>query len=127
MYNKNSDSGSTPLPKDSISTIFSILSDEDCIKILQMISEHRLPKVDDLSTRKRYFTRLSKLKSANLITAKSKGEAREGSRQTDYEFTDLGSVLYSLYLTIRRAEDLRVNLEAIDALDEKCLMKKSID
>jgi hypothetical protein len=119
LMRASSDDASTALPKGSISTIFSILSDEGCIKILQTISENRQPRVGDLGTRKRYYTRLSKLKKAHLIMKKSKRDAEEGiSHQDGYELTDLGSILYSLYLTIRRAESLRVNLGAIDTLDE---------
>lgn len=35
-------------PKSSITNIYSILSDEDYVKLLQMISEHRQPKISNL-------------------------------------------------------------------------------
>lgn len=40
-------------PESSITNVYSILSDEDCVKLLQMISEHRQPKISNLGTPQR--------------------------------------------------------------------------
>ena len=57
-------------PNDVLSNIFSILSDEDCVKMLEMIFEHRQPRIGDFGTRKRYYDRMARLKKAHLITKK---------------------------------------------------------
>lgn len=95
----------------SPSHIFSLLRDEDCVKMLQMIIEHRHPTVGDFGTRKRYYDRLLKLKKAHLIVKKS-------GLQKDYEITPIGAVMYSGLLTLKRAESLRLNFQALDALNE---------
>jgi hypothetical protein len=116
-----------------IPTIYSILSDEDCVKLLQMIFEHRQPKVSDLSTRKRYYTRLSKLRKAHLITKKesSKSMGESGDRlhphQTDYKLTDFGSVIYQSLLILRRADNLSPKLRAIDAFEESGAPYEELD
>ena len=53
------------------SDIFSLLRDGDCVKMLQMIIEHRHPTGSDFGTRKRYYDRLAKLKRAHLIAKKN--------------------------------------------------------
>ena len=96
-------------PKDLLSNIFSILSDEDSVKILEMIFEHRQPRIGDFGTRKRYYDRMTRLKKAHLITKK---------KNIGYELTLLGSTLYESFLAIQRAKNLLWNLKALDALDE---------
>ncbi|MGA9318048.1 MAG: hypothetical protein WBV84_08330 [Nitrososphaeraceae archaeon] len=95
----------------SSSEIFSLLRDEDCVKMLQMIIEHRHPTVSDFGTRKRYYDRLAKLKRARLI-------AKKNALRAGYEVTPLGAVMYEGLLTLRRAESLRWNFQALDTLDE---------
>jgi hypothetical protein len=95
----------------SSSEIFSVLRDEDCVKMLQMIIECRHPTISDFRTRKRYYDRLAKLKSARLI-------AKKNVHQACYEVTPLGAIMYEGLLTLRRAESLRWNFQALDALDE---------
>ena len=95
----------------SSSDIFSLLRDEDCVKMLQMIIEHRHPAVNDFGTRKRYYERLAKLKRAHLVVKKNPHRA-------DYEVTPVGAIMYEGLLTLRRAESLRWNFQALDALDE---------
>ncbi|MGB8643415.1 MAG: hypothetical protein WCD28_14135, partial [Nitrososphaeraceae archaeon] len=95
----------------SSSEIFSLLRDEDCVKMLQMIIEHRHPTVSDFGTRKRYYDRLAKLKRARLI-------AKKNALRAGYEVTPLGAVMYEGLLTLRRAESLRWNFQALDALEE---------
>jgi hypothetical protein len=51
----------------SLSDIFSVLSDDDSLRIIQMIVDHRDPKINDFESPKRYYTRLSKLKNALII------------------------------------------------------------
>ena len=93
------------------SNIFSLLRDEGCVKMLQMIIEHRHPTVGDFGTRKRYYDRLLKLKRAHLI-------AKKNTLPKGYEITPLGAIMYSGLLTLRRAENLRLNFQALDALNE---------
>ena len=95
----------------SPSDIFSLLRDKDCVKMLQMIIEHRHLTVGDFGTRKRYYNRLLKLKRAHLI-------AKKNALPKDYEITPIGAVMYSGLLTLRRAESLRLNFQALDALNE---------
>jgi hypothetical protein len=93
------------------SDIFSLLRDEDCVKMLQTIIEHRHPTIGDFGTRKRYYDRLLKLKRAHLIVKKN--ALRKG-----YEITPLGAIIYEGLLTLRRAESLHLNFQALDALNE---------
>jgi len=95
----------------SSSKIFSLLRDEDCVKMLQMIIEHRHPTISDFGTRKRYYHRLAKLKRARLI-------AKKNALRKGYGITPLGIVMYEGLLTLRRAESLRWNFQALDALSE---------
>jgi hypothetical protein len=95
----------------SSSKLFSLLRDEDCVKMLQMIIEHRHPTVGDFGTRKRYYDRLAKLKRARLI-------AKKNALRAGYRVTPLGAIMYEGLLTLRRAESLRWNFQALDALDE---------
>lgn len=95
----------------SPSEIFSLLGDEDCVKMLQMIIEHRHPTVGDFGTRKRYYDRLLKLKRAKLIIKKN--APRKG-----YAIAPIGAVIYLGLLTLKRAESLRLNFQALDALKE---------
>ncbi len=95
----------------SSSEIFSLLRDEDCVKMLQMIIEHRHPTIGDFGTRKRYYDRLAKLKRARLI-------AKKNALRAGYEVTPLGAIMYEGLLTLRRAESLHWNFQALDALDD---------
>jgi hypothetical protein len=95
----------------SSSEIFSVLRDEDCVKMLQMIIERRHPTISDFRTRKRYYDRLAKLKRARLI-------AKKNALRAGYRVTPLGAIMYEGLLTLRRAESLRWNFQALDALDE---------
>jgi hypothetical protein len=111
-------------PKSSITNTYSILSDEDCVKLLQMISEHRQLKINTLGTRKRYYERLSKIRKAHLIIKKK--DRSKGDDISNYELTDLGSSLYESLLTLRRAANLRWRLNAIDALDDRVPIEERI-
>jgi Fe2+ or Zn2+ uptake regulation protein len=117
-------------PKASVQRIFSILSDAGCVKILDMIYEHRQPKIRNLGTRKRYYERIAKLTRAHLITKKKRNGKHQQQQQQQqqqqktpankfgYELTDLGVSVYGILRILRRAKDLHMNLEAIDALEE---------
>jgi hypothetical protein len=111
--------------------VFSILSDVDCVKILDMIYERQQPKLKDLGTRKRYYESMAKLTKAQLITKRKKSGIEQQLQQQKqrqqstaneyeygYEFTDLGLSVYGILMLLRRAEDLHMKLDAIDALDE---------
>lgn len=93
------------------SDIFSLLRDGDCVKMLQMIIEHRHPTISDFGTRKRYYDRLAKLKRARLI-------AKKNVHRAGYEVTPVGAIMYEGLVILRRAESLRWNFQALDALDE---------
>lgn len=112
-------------PNASVQRILSILSDVGCVKILDIIYDHRQPKTRDLGTRKRYYERITKLTKAQLITKEKKnGKQQQQQKQKTtaneygYKLTDLGVSVYGILMILRRAEDLHMNLEAIDALDE---------
>ena len=114
MY-KASDNAAAP-PEASISDICSVLSDTDCVKMIKMISEHREPKISDFGSRKRYYERMTKLKTAHLIT-KKRNKEYQTKGETSHELTALGSTMYESLLTLRRAANLRWNLKALDALN----------
>jgi hypothetical protein len=93
----------------SLSEIFSVLSDDDSLRIIQMIVDHRDPKITDFESPKRYYTRLSKLKNALVI--KRKGRS--------YELTTFGLVIYDLIQTVKLAHDLHWKLQVIDAIEDR--------
>jgi hypothetical protein len=93
----------------SLSEIFSVLSDDDSLRIIQMIVDHRDPKIADFESPKRYYTRLSKLKNAQIV--KRKG----GS----YELTAFGSVIYDIIQTVKLAHELHWKLQVIDAIGDR--------
>ena len=74
---------------------------------------------------------MAKLKKAHLIIKKKKNGKQQQQQTTangyGYELTDLGLTVYGIVMILRRAEDLRMNLEAIDALMKICPMKNSIN
>jgi hypothetical protein len=93
----------------SLSEIFSVLSDDDSLRIIQMIVDHRDPKITDFESPKRYYTRLSKLKNALIIKRKGKS----------YEMTAFGLVIYDMIQTVRLAHDLHWKLQVIDAIEDR--------
>lgn len=93
----------------SLSEILSALSDEDSLKILDMIANRqRDPKISDFESPKRYYSRLSKLKNANVIRRNGKS----------YTITAFGSIVYKTIQMIRIAHELQWKLEVIDAIGE---------
>ena len=92
-----------------LSDIFSVLSDDDSLKIIQMVVDHRAPKITDFDSPKRYYTRLSKLKKAPII--KKKGNS--------FEITAFGSVIYDMIQTVKLAHDLHWKLQVIDAIGDR--------
>ncbi len=93
----------------SLSEIFSVLSDDDSLRIIQMIVDHRDPKITDFQSPKRYYTRLSKLK--NALVVKRKGRS--------YELTAFGLVIYDMIQTVKLAHDLHWKLQVIDAIGDR--------
>jgi hypothetical protein len=93
----------------SLSEIFSVLSDADSLRIIQMIVDHRDPKITDFESPKRYYTRLSKLKNALIVRRKGKS----------YELTAFGSVIYDIVQTVKLARDLHWKLQVIDAIGDR--------
>jgi hypothetical protein len=93
----------------SLSDIFSVLSDDDSLKIVQMIVDHRNPKITDFESPKRYYTRLSKLKSALIINRKGK----------TFEITAFGCIIYDMIQKVKLAHDLHWKLQVIDAIGDR--------
>ena len=94
----------------SLSSIFSVLSDSDSLKIIGTIASHHPQdlKIGDFDTPKRYYSRLSKLKKATIIRKKGKS----------YALTSFGSILYNTIQTVKQAQGLQWKLEVVDAIDE---------
>ena len=105
------------------SRIYFILSDPDCVKMLQMISEDRQPEVSDIGSRKRYYDRMRKLKEAHLIIGKKnkRYQTRNGPRN---KITSWGSIVYDTLLTLKPAENLRWLLLALDAIPDDISFKE---
>jgi hypothetical protein len=93
----------------SLSEIFSVLSDGDSLRIIQMIVDHRDPKITDFESPKRYYTRLSKLKNALIVRRKGRS----------YELTAFGSVIYDIIQTVKLAHELHWKLQVIDAIGDR--------
>ena len=81
----------------SLSSIFSVLSDNDSLKIIDTIASRQQDlKIGDFDTPKRYYSRLSKLKKATIIRKKGKS----------YALTSFGSILYDTIQTVKQAQGL---------------------
>jgi len=93
------------------SNIFSILRDEDTLKIFLMISEDRQLKTDDFGSRKRFYERLSKLKRAGLVYKKK-------DLSGGYQLTPLGTSINKGILTLREISNFKWSFQAIDVLNE---------
>jgi len=93
------------------SNIFSILRDEDTLRIFLMISEDRQPKTSDFGSRKRFYERLSKLKRAGLVYNKK-------DLSGGYQLTPLGTAINKGILTLREISNFKWSFQAIDALNE---------
>jgi len=93
----------------SLSNIFSVLSDNDSLKIIDTIASRQQDlKIGDFDTPKRYYSRLSKLKKATIIRKKGKSHA----------LTSFGSILYDTIQTVKQAQGLQWKLEVVDVIDE---------
>ncbi|MGH9963328.1 MAG: hypothetical protein ACRD5E_00680 [Nitrososphaeraceae archaeon] len=93
----------------SLSCIFSVLSDNDSLKIIDTIAGRQLDlKIGDFDTPKRYYSRLSKLKKASIIRKKGRS----------YALTSFGSILYNTIQTVKQAHGLQWKLEVVDTIDE---------
>ncbi|MGC2308548.1 MAG: hypothetical protein WA461_09095 [Nitrososphaeraceae archaeon] len=93
------------------SNIFSILRDEDTLRIFLMISEDRQPKTGDFGSRKRFYERLSELKRAGLVYTKK-------DLSGGYQLTPLGTTINKGILTLREISNFKWSFQAIDALNE---------
>jgi hypothetical protein len=93
----------------SLSCIFSVLSDNDSLKIIDTIAGRQQDlRIGDFDTPKRYYSRLSKLKKASIIRKKGKS----------YDLTSFGSILYNTIQMVKQAHGLQWKLEVVDAIDE---------
>lgn len=78
----------------SLSDILFALSDEDSLKLFDMIANRqRDPKISDFESPKRYYNRLSKLKNARVIRKNGKS----------YTITAFGSIIYKTIQMIKIA------------------------
>ena len=107
----------------SLSRIYFILSDPVCVKMFQMISEDRQPKVSDIGSSKRYYDRMRKLKEAHLIIDK-KNKSYQTRNGPGHKITSLGSIVYDTLQTLKRAENLRWILLALDAIPDDTYFKE---
>lgn len=90
------------------SDIFETISDKDSVRMLEMVvTEPQKLCTAEFKSRKRYYSRLSKLKEMGLIK-------RYGPF---YEVTAFGSVVYDTVQTIRKALDAADRLQTIDAMN----------
>jgi len=93
----------------SLSCIFSVLSDNDSLKIIDtIVGRQQDLKIGDFVTPKRYYSRLSKLKKASIIRKKGRS----------YALTSFGSIVYNTIQTVKQARGLQWKLEVVDAIDE---------
>lgn len=107
----------------SLSRIYFILSDPDCVKMFQMISEDRQPKVSDIGSRKRYYDRMRKLKEAHLIIGK-KNKRYQRRNGPGHKITSWGSIVYDTLQTLKRAENLCWILLALDTIPDNISFKE---
>jgi hypothetical protein len=91
--------------------IFSALSDGDTLKMFETIVLHQ-KKIDrrDFDSRKKYYSRLQKLKKNFLVKKKMKNSG--------YVVTAFGSIIYDAFVHVRKAQDLFWQLRIIDTLNE---------
>jgi hypothetical protein len=89
------------------SDFFSILSDEDTIRIIKTVYDGKELKIGNFESPKRYYTRLSKLKSASIL--------ERGIMGKTYEMTSFGSLVYEI---IQRV-NLVLHLVIIDTIGDK--------
>ena len=101
----------------SISRIYFILSDADCLKMLQMIAEDRQPRISDIGSGKRYYDRMRKLKETHLIITIKNKRHRTRRNGPGHKITSLGTVVCDTLQTLKHAENLRWRLIALDAMD----------
>jgi hypothetical protein len=94
-----------------ICDIFSALSDEDTLKMFETIVLNQ-KKIDrhDFDSRKKYYSRLLKLKKNHLVKKKMKNSG--------YEVTAFGSIIYDAFVHARKAQDLFWQLRIIDTFNE---------
>jgi hypothetical protein len=87
--------------------ILSILSDEDCLRLLQKVIAKETLKISDFENPKRYYTRLALLKKSSLIIKRGKA----------YEITALGCILYEVLQTAETAHSFSWELKVIDTIN----------
>jgi pyruvate/2-oxoglutarate/acetoin dehydrogenase E1 component len=93
----------------SLSGIFSVLSDDDSLKIIDSVASHQQDlRISDFDTPKRYYSRMSKLKKASIIKRKGKS----------YALTSFGAILHDTIQTVKEAHGLQWKLQVVDAIDE---------
>ena len=101
----------------SVETVFSAISDNKSRSLFNIIAIMSSPASDGQSTgeilisrmnltRKQYYTRISQLRDAGLITKK----------RTRFILTSLGRIVYEIQKTIGVAIQNRWKLEAIDSI-----------
>jgi hypothetical protein len=91
--------------------IFLALSDQDTLKMFQTIVLNQ-KKIEwrDFDTRKKYYSRLTKLKKNFLVKKEKKNSV--------YVVTAFGSIIYDAFLHARKTQDLYWQLRIIDTFNE---------
>ena len=95
--------------EDRLSAIFFAFGNEDVLKMFEAIAQHQNINTSDFDTQKKYYSRLTKLKTNSLIK-KKRGK---------YVLTAFGASMYLALLQARKIQYLYWQLRIIDALDEK--------
>ena len=95
--------------EDRLSAIFFAFGNEDVLKMFEAIAQHQNINTSDFDTKKKYYSRLTKLKTNSLIK-KKRGK---------YVLTAFGASMYLALLQARKIQYLYWQLRIIDALDEK--------
>lgn len=91
-----------------ICEIFSVLSDEKCVDMFQKIAKHKPVKMKDFETPRRYYSRIARLREANLIRPAKTGQQR-------FKITALGQIFTTILNLGQRATDLSWRLMAVDS------------
>ncbi len=95
--------------EERLSDVFSAFADEDALKLFETIAQHQNTSMSDFDTKKKYYSRLTKLKVNSLVKKK----------KDRYVLTAFGSSMYQALLHMKKTQYLYWQLQVIDALNGK--------
>ena len=95
--------------EERLSDVFSAFADEDALKLFETIAQHQNTNMRDFDTKKKYYSRLTKLKVNSLVKKK----------KDRYVLTAFGSSMYQALLHMKKTQYLYWQLQVIDALNGK--------